>query len=323
MASRAQKVRLAVFVLAAGGVLLLFLFYVAGRSLLTPRQTYFVEFPDSIGGLRGGDKVKYLGIDAGRVENTSISPDDHSVIVVEISIEGDKVPNVIREDTRARLHSAGLTGLKHVELVAGSPDSPVLPPGSRIASSPTFLSEMGDRAQELTDKMGVLLDNVTEMTDRENSTRLNRMLATGSEFTASANDLMNENRREIDESFRNLAAMTKSLAGAAASLHATMDSVNALLTDGQLRGTLSDLRRTSRDLQLQMEGPVPQLLADLSRMAGNIDTTFIRLDRTVMQGRRNFLDSMQDLQETMLNVRQLSELIRENPSILIRGRADR
>ena len=128
MASRAQKIRLAVFVLAAGGVLLLFLFYVAGRSLLTPRQTYFVEFPDSIGGLRGGDKVKYLGIDAGRVENTSISPDDHSVIVVEISIEGDRVPNVIREDTRARLHSAGLTGLKHVELVAGSPDSPVLPP---------------------------------------------------------------------------------------------------------------------------------------------------------------------------------------------------
>ena len=50
MASRAQKIRLAVFVLAAGGVLLMFLFYVAGRSLLTPRQTYFVEFPDSIGG---------------------------------------------------------------------------------------------------------------------------------------------------------------------------------------------------------------------------------------------------------------------------------
>ena len=323
MASRAQKIRLACFLLAACGVLLLFLFYVAGRSLLTPRQTYFIEFPDSIAGLRSGDKVKYLGIDAGRVEKTSISPDDHSVIVVEISVEGEKVPNVIREDTRARLQTVGLTGLKHIELVAGSPDSPVLPPDSRIASSPTFLSEMDERAQRLTDKMELLLENLTEMTDRQNSARLNSMLASGSEFTASANDLVNDNRRQIDESFGNLAAMTKSLAGAAASLHATMDSVNTLLTDGQVRGTLSDLRSTSRALQLQMDGPVPQLLTNLSRMAGNIDTTFIRLDRTVMQGRRDFLDSMQDLQETMLNVRQLSELIRENPSILIRGRADR
>ena len=323
MASRAQKIRLAVFVLAAGGVLLLFLFYVAGRSVLTPRQTYFIEFPDSIEGLRSGDKVEYLGIEVGRVENTSISPDDPSVIVVGISVEGDRIPNVIREDTRARLHSVGLTGLKHLELVAGSPDSPVLPPGSRIASSPTFLSEMGDRAEELTDKMGVLLDNLTEMTDRENSARLNRMLAAGSEFSAGANDLLSANRRQIDDSFRNLAAMTGSLAGAAASLHATMDSVNALLTDGELRGTLSDLRSASRALRLQMEGPVPQLLANLSRMAGNIDTTFMRLDRTAMQGRRNFLDAIQDLQETMLNVRQATELIRENPSILIRGRADR
>ncbi len=323
MASRAQKIRLAVFLLSAAGVLLLFLFYMAGRSVLTPRQIYFIDFPDSIGGLRRGDKVKYLGIEAGRVENTSISPDDHSVIVVEISVEGDKVPNVIREDTRARLQSVGLTGLKHIELVSGSPDSPVLPPDSRIASSPTFLSQMDERAQRLTDKMELLLENLTEMTDRENSIQLNRMLAAGSEFTSSANDLMSDNRREIDESIRNLAAMTKSLAGAAATLHATMDSMNALVTDGELRGTLTDLRRTSRSLQLQMEGPVPQLLANLSHMAGNIDTTFMRLDRTVMQGRRNFLDAIQDLQETMLNVRQATELIRENPSILIRGRADR
>ena len=323
MASRAQKIRLAVFVLSAAGVLLLFLFYVAGRSLLTPRQTYYVEFPDSIGGLRNGDKVTYLGIQAGRVENTSILPEDPTVIVVEISLERDRIPNAIREDTRARLNSVGITGLKYIGLVPGSPDSPVLPPGSRIASSPTFLSEMDERAQQLTDKMGVLLDNLTEMTDRENSAQLNSMLASGSEFTASANDLMNDNRRQIGESFRNLASMTKSLAGAAASLHATMDSVNALLTGGELRGALSDLRSTSRALRLQMDGPVPQLLANLSRMAGNIDTTFMRLDRTVMQGRRDFLDSMQDLQETMLNVRQATELIRENPSILIRGRADR
>ena len=50
MASRAQKIRLAVFLLSAAGVLLLFLFYMAGRSVLTPRQTYFIDFPDSIGG---------------------------------------------------------------------------------------------------------------------------------------------------------------------------------------------------------------------------------------------------------------------------------
>jgi hypothetical protein len=40
-----------------------------------------------------------------------------------------------------------------------------------------------------------------------------------------------------------------------------------------------------------------------------------------MLSRRNILAAMRDLSETLQNVRQATELIRENPAVLWRGRA--
>ena len=322
MASRAQKTRLAVFLLVSCGVLILLLFFVAGRNILKAREAYFVEFEKSVGGLRRGDLVKYQGINVGRVDNLSISPADRSVIVVKISVESGKIPNVMRADTRARLQTLGITGLKYIELVAGSADSPPLAPNSTIQAAETFLSNIDERAQILTFKVEQLIENLTELTGRENSLQLNRMLSAGGDFTAHANAVMGDNRMHVDDSFRNLSAMTESLAGAAASLHVTMDSLNAMLTDGNVRATLSDFRLATRAARVQLDGPVPDLLANLNRMAGNIDTTFTRIDLTVRQSRQSILDAVQDLEETLINVREATELIREDPSILIRGRAD-
>ena len=39
----------------------------------------------------------------------------------------------------------------------------------------------------------------------------------------------------------------------------------------------------------------------------------------VLKGRKDFLDAMASLQETLENIRQATEIIRENPSVLIRG----
>ena len=322
MASRAQKIRLVLFLISSATILLLFLFYIAGRNVLKPREIYFVEFPGSVSGLRSGDVVKYGGINVGRVEKISVSPDDLGVIVVKISVERDKIPNVIREDTEARLHTIGITGLKYVELMAGSQDSPVLPVNSRIKYSPTFLSEIDERAEVLANKVERLVENLTELTGRENSRQLNRVLSTGSNFVTTADAMLKDNRKQIDNTFRNLAATTESLAGAAEELREAMDSINGMITDGKLSSTLSDLHRTALAMRQQFEGPLPDLVANLNSMAGNIDTTFTHVDRTVLQSRKNILDAVQNLEETLLNVRQATELIREDPSILIRGRAE-
>jgi len=322
MATRAQKVRLAFFLLFSTVVLVAFLVVVAGSHLLRERDTYYIEFDDSVGGLMSGDLVKYQGITVGRVEHTSISPQKLGTVVVEVSLDRSKVPNAIRQDTRARLYTQGLTGLKYVELVAGTRDAPVLEPGGTIETGETFLSNIDERAQVLTEKFERLVDNLSQLTGPDNSAKLNRVLGASGGFMANADSALADNRVYVDESMRNMALMSRSLAASAASLEATMDSLQSMLTSPGTHSMVADLQVATRQVRLQLEGPLPQLLANLNKMAGNIDTTVTHIDRTVLQSRKNILAAMQNLEETLLNVRQATELVREDPSVLIRGRSE-
>ena len=230
MATKAQKIRLGLFFLIAGGVLVFSLLFTAGLSLMKKRVDYLIEFSDlSVGGLRPGAAVKYQGLQIGRVQEHSIAPDDISTVIVEISVE-PKMASAIREDTEAVLAGQGITGIKHIELVAGSSNAAILPPGSTIRVGDTFLSDIDRRAEVLTRKIERVLDNLNYMTRRETADHLNRTLASGSSLLQSA-------------------------------------------------------------------------------------------DLPVLSSRNNLLIAMQELSEALQNVKEASELIREDPSVLIKGRA--
>ncbi len=83
MATRAQKIRLAIFFFVVNGVLAAFLIFVAGAHVLKKRDSYRIEFAGiSVGGLNNGAQVKYQGITVGRVEDTYISPEDIGTVGV-------------------------------------------------------------------------------------------------------------------------------------------------------------------------------------------------------------------------------------------------
>lgn len=322
MATRAQRVRLALFLLFSVSVLGGFLLVVAGSQLLLQRLTYYIEFDESVGGLTAGDPVKYQGITVGRVEDTRVSAEKIDVVVVEISLEARKVPNLIRADTQARLYSQGVTGLKYIELSSGSPDAPLLEPGAVLPARATFMSNMEERAEALMARIEGLLTNLTEMTAERNQRRLGRMIEAGSELMENTNDLLTDRRGDLDSTVTNLARVTGHLEATTASMRATMDSIRVLTSADETRAALRDLSRAIGVLREHLEGPVPELLASLNQMTGKIDATVTHVDRTVLQSRKNILDAMQSLEETLLNVRQATELIRENPAVLLRGRTD-
>jgi phospholipid/cholesterol/gamma-HCH transport system substrate-binding protein len=322
MATKAQKVRLGLFFLVAGGVLTCFLLFTAGLSLLKKRVNYLIEFSDvSIGGLRPGAAVKYQGVQIGRVQDFSISTEDISAVIVEISVEPKMAP-AIREDTEAVLAGQGITGIKHIELVAGSRQAPVLAPGSTIKVGDTFLSDLDHRAEVLTRKIERVLDNVTYMTRKETADHLNLTLDAGGRLMENADRILAENRAPISRTFENLAQATESLASATATFRATMDSLHSMLTGEDAHTALEDLRIATRAVRQQLEGPLPNLIANIDTMAQNINRTVTHIDLTVMSSRNNLLSAMQELSEALQNVKEASELIREDPSVLLKGRAD-
>ncbi len=320
MATRAQKVRLALFFIIANSILAIFIIAVAGTHLLRQRDLYTIEFIGTpVSGLTKGAAVKYLGFNVGRVEDISISPTDVSTVVVEISVEHRNTENAIRTDTEARMAALGITGLKYIELFGGSNSAEILPSGSMIKASDTFFSNLQERAEVLSAKLENAVGNLNRLLGPENQRQFTRLLTHTSDLMSTANDLMQDNRHSLDSTLIEVAATSANLSRATDAMAATMDSLHSLFTGQRLEHMIDDLQVTAAGLREQMDGPVPLLIAHMDTMVRNIDRTFIGIDQTVGASRQNLLRAMQDLEETLQNIRETTELIRENPSVLIRG----
>ncbi|MBI2505263.1 MAG: MCE family protein [Candidatus Latescibacteria bacterium] len=323
MATRAQKLRLALFLLFSTALLVAFIFLLAGLQFLERRDAYFIEFKDtSVGGLNIGSQVKYMGLRVGKVEEVRISREDVTTVLVEISVDPQLLPNAIRADTRASMANQGITGLKYIELVAGSQQAPVLPPGSRIQPNESFLSTIDERAEVLTAKVEQVLNNLILLTSEQNTAHLTGALRGASELMQSASVIASENRASLQATFDHLEQATQSMAGAAANLQAASAELRQILAGKEVQSTLDNLQASSAQLRLQLDKPIPDFVANLNQMTTSVDRTFTHIDQTVVQSRDNILRSIQDLQETLQNVRQATDLIKEDPSVLIRGRGE-
>jgi len=146
-ANRALRVGITVAVAAALGMAGTFLI---GREqrFWERKQPYEIRFA-RINGLRVGSIVSLTGVDIGSVDRVSF-PDNPSANFIEISVSvSSTAAPRIREDSVARIRTIGLLGDKYVEISSGSPQAPVLPPGSIIPSADpidyeALLGESGD-----------------------------------------------------------------------------------------------------------------------------------------------------------------------------------
>ena len=320
MATRAQKVRLALFFLIALSTLGLFIAAVIGTQLLSKRDLYAIAFTGTpVSGLNKGAAVKYLGYNVGRIEDIYISADDVNTVVVEISVERRSAENAIRVDTEARMASLGITGLKYIELFGGSNDAAPLPSGSRIKAGDTFFSNLQERAEILTVKVEQSIDNFNKLLKNENQRVFTRLLSNAGDLVGTTNEFMQENRSMLDSTLHQIHQTSQLLTSTTQSVDATMGSLHSLLAGEQIQRTVNDFGKTMHAMRGQMDGPLPLLIARMDTMVQNIDRTFVGVDQTVGASRQNLLRAMQDLEETLQNIRETTELIRENPAVLIRG----
>tara|TARA_Y100000588_G_scaffold112010_1_gene122862 strand:+ start:371 stop:1351 length:981 start_codon:yes stop_codon:yes gene_type:complete len=319
MATRAQKTRLAFFFIFSISVLTGFILVVAGSHLFKSRTPFIIRFENiGVGGLNKGASVKYLGTTIGRVEDVYIDSVAITTVIVNITVD-PKQRNAVTEETRAAIGTLGITGLKYITLIPGSAAATPLPEGATIEGDETFLADFEKQAEVLSAKVELVLDRVNLLFDEQNRRNFTKTLASTGDLTQNTSDLIRDNRANINQVFDNLASMTQSLSQASAMLQATSDSLHHILTGSQTRNTLEDIGVTAHHVRQMTEGPLPQLIANLTQMTENIDKTFIHVDQTVLQSRTNILNAMQDLEVTLQNFRETTEIIRDNPSVLLRG----
>lgn len=340
MSTRAQQVRLGMFLV--GFVVLLFggLIFIAGSQFWETRDDYEIHFNESVAGLEVGSPLKVNGVSVGRVEQVSLDPENIETVIVKVSLSGG-VP--LRRDATAVIQLAGITGLKFIEVNPGTRGQPRLEPGSEIQTGSSDFSILTGRADDIARQVQAVLARLLRVTSDENLAHvdgiieeMHRAMTRVAVLLRTVNEVVEENRPEISRAVKNIGSAAGSLSKTsdevASTVRVARDDLHGALNAGERAmkridglavegtkavrsagGIIDDARDSlTRERISEVMDALTSALEAMSRVAQT-------LQRTVDQGQTDLSATLEAIREASEQLEQFSRTIRDNPGALLRS----
>jgi phospholipid/cholesterol/gamma-HCH transport system substrate-binding protein len=317
MATKAQKVRLSIFMIASGTVLLVFFLVLVGNRILKRMDWYYVEYQDiSVTGLEPGAAVKYHGVQVGRVSNLSLK--DAATVLIEIEVERG---TPIKKDSEALLSLVGITGLKFVEIIGGSVDAEDLEVGGTIKAGSSMFETISGRAEIILGKLEQVLNNLNIMLSPETTTSIQNALNSIDSLTREVNGFIVDNRDQMDRTVSNIDTLVTRLSDAAEHVNTTVERIDDLVRSNDVTRSVSNVRTITEHIKTQLDSlRLVETIDDFRTFVNNSNEMVVHTDLIVLRTRDNILRSMSNLEEALDNLREATDVIRDDPSVLLRGR---
>ncbi|MFC1539054.1 MlaD family protein [Candidatus Latescibacterota bacterium] len=317
MATKSQKIRLSIFLIASTSILLLFFILLVGNRLLKRMDTYYVIYEDiSVTGLEPGAAVKLQGVQVGRVSSLTVI--DAASIMVEIEIERG---TPIKENTEAILTLVGITGLKFIELQGGTSDAEQLEVGDTIIAGQSLFENITGQAEIILSKLEQVLNNLNKITGPETAESFNLAIHSIASLSSELDTLFTDNRTSMTNTLNNIETVMENLSSTSVKLDSTMTAINTAIQSGELKNTVSNIEHISQSISTQLDSlKLAETSEELRTLLKSTDKMIVNYDALATRARDDILKSLRNLDETLNNLREAADVIRENPSVLLRGR---
>ncbi|MFP4366694.1 MAG: MlaD family protein [Bacteroidales bacterium] len=325
MKRKGQRIRLGVFIIISGTLLLLIFGWFTGRALLEPKDTYYIAYKDiSVTGLEVGSPVKYLGINVGSIQDINIDPEEFNRIIFELTVEPE---TPIKEDAVADIVSVGITGMKAIEIRGGSEDAENLEPESFISAGSTLATDISGRAEVLAFKVEEVLNNLQEFTAPEKLEHFTQalenisVLADNTNTTISrADEILAENRNDIRETTASVNRISGRLDSASMDFASSMERFDEIMQGEEIAEVLGNLRDISLSLR---EANIEELIDNLAEATRYTQGLLASLETDFESSSSHLNENLILLKYTLENLNEASRKIGNDPSILIRGKSQR
>jgi phospholipid/cholesterol/gamma-HCH transport system substrate-binding protein len=383
--TRAQKVRLGIFVLVSTVLLGAMVMVLVGGRLTRKEDDYYARFAETVSGLEIGAPVKFHGVRIGSVTTIEIDSEDVTLVRVNLSLRHG---TPVKTDAVVMLNSMGITGLKFVELTGGTNEAELLPPGSEIKSGASLLDRLTGKADIITEKIELLINNVLAITGPAQQEQVKEILANVQTLLEEANDMIARNEARIDQVIGDFSVASRNLREASGTTNELVQQAGEQVTDmladadrllldfeqvvsdqdHNLSTLLNDADATVLAVQELVVSPyvkripreaeetvlaalqlirnadtgVTSLLGNLQgtaerlrgllagekvqaaldsffRLAGKLEGLVDTLDLTTRQAREDVFKTLANLKDVVRNLNDFTQMLLENPSILLRG----
>lgn len=315
MVSRAQKVRLGVFLTLSLSILIIAIGVITGSRLLKKRVIYYIRYREiSLTGLEIGSPVKYRGLRIGRIEDMYIDEDDVTSIIVEISID-PKTP--IKEDNEAVIDYLSIAaGLKMIEIQGGTNESKRLPPNSFIKAGQSLVDTITGKAEVITEKLELILNNFAELTAPKQQEKFYRLIDNATKTLYSFQTLIDTNQVGVYHTIKNLERISIYMDSLMETSNLAVNDIRAITQSPKLMHTVDNVEKITTELQ---QANLSDLIAKLAAAVEQTNRTFTHLDLTLLKSRHDILSSAEILRESLEYFNEFTRLISENPSLLLRS----
>ncbi|HWX38091.1 MAG TPA: MlaD family protein [Candidatus Sulfotelmatobacter sp.] len=310
MTPRTEQTLVGLFVLIAGGILLVSVFAING-AFGSSAKTYHAHFQFA-GGLEPGATVRYSGgPKVGRVDGLRIDPQDASRIDLTFSVQPDVV---VKTDSKVKIMSLSPLGDNHLELYPGSAHAGVAQPGALLVSDTYIdfnalteqINNLAPHAQQLVDTLNtratelkVTLDRVNDLLNAQNRSNLSATLAETRGLIADSRPQVKTALQNVNDLSRKVGPLIDDFRKTSGQANELLGHVDAAIGEDQpeIRKTITELRGTLRSLN-DLTGQLNQTLDVNSE---NID---------------QLLDNLLHVTE---NLKEFTETIKTRPYSLIRA----
>ena len=298
MESRVNYTLVGLFVILLMSGLIAGVFWLSTEDSRLLYTTYIVNMDEPVAGLTKQSSVKYNGVDVGYVHKIRIDQENPQLVHLRLKIQHG-IP--ITENTKASLRAQGLTGLTYISLQTVKPGGLALKtqPGDEhpeIPTEPSFLVRLDTTVRKLSDNLTNLTTNLNLILSDENQKAISASLSNIRDVT----DAIARNAAEIDVSIKrtsrimyNASIASERLPSMSEELEKTLKSMHEMTQS--IIETSTEVTSTMRDSRVAIVGISQQVLP----------STVITLNR---------------LSNAALSIEQLSQDLKRNPSILVRGK---
>lgn len=291
--SASQRARLGAFMVIGSALIAVFIAIPVGFKLSQRQKDYHAYWQgESVSGLEIGATVKFRGVPIGKVSDISYNPEDLSRVRVEMRVRHD-FP--MKTDMVAEMGGMSITGIKHIEITGGANESPLLEPGSELTTKVSPMARITGEAEEIVGKIELLIDHLTTLTHPDSA--VGTILTNVADITTEAREFVRDIRPRIEGS-----------AGSFEQIVSRIDSISAdvrvILT--QTRKSFSGDRFTS-------------IMSSVDSSALAIKDVSEDVSMIIRQSREDIMVSMENLREAIENANELTKILAENPSLLLRG----
>ncbi len=306
METRAHHILIGTFTLLVAVAILLFSLWMVKSGSQQDTRLYSVEFHEAVSGLTVGSAVEYSGIRVGEVERLSLNPNNPAVVLAQVRIS-KQVP--IKQDTKARLALANITGASNIQLSGGTPTSPNLeaPEGQLplIIAEPSPFAKLRLNSEEVITGFKSLLDNANQLFSKENGENFSQMLAN-----------LNATTGIVAEQKDDISAGIKNLTQASQQINDTMSQAARMLS--QLEGQLNTKGE-------QVLTNADRTLASLAKISNDLDQLLTNNQQALNSGLQGMMEiepTLRELRSTLATLGDMARKLDAEPSRFLRGGED-